>query len=135
MKYLFSYIRLSSLLLILPIFGCSDYVNETYKIKPITSDKVNEMIFIKTKNWGLTGDNQITFISPDSNFDFNKKDSNDHYIFIGLEPFFYKQSNDSLILYLRTKVNVPKNFKTKYFAPKGTDSVAIAVFGAKVVKQ
>jgi len=28
-----------------------------------------------------------------------------------------------------------KNFKTKYFAPKGTDSVALAVLGAKVVKQ
>ncbi len=28
-----------------------------------------------------------------------------------------------------------KNFKTKYFAPKGTDSVAIAVLGAKVVKE
>lgn len=28
-----------------------------------------------------------------------------------------------------------KNFKTKYFAPKGTDSVAITVLGAKVVKQ
>ncbi len=27
-----------------------------------------------------------------------------------------------------------KNFKTKYFAPKGTDSVAIEVLGAKVVK-
>jgi hypothetical protein len=26
-----------------------------------------------------------------------------------------------------------KNFKTKYFAPKGTDSVALAVTGAKVV--
>ncbi len=28
-----------------------------------------------------------------------------------------------------------KNFKTKYFAPKGTDSVALAVLGAKIVKQ
>jgi hypothetical protein len=28
-----------------------------------------------------------------------------------------------------------KNFKTKYFAPKGTDSVALAVLGAKVVKE
>jgi hypothetical protein len=27
-----------------------------------------------------------------------------------------------------------KNFKTKYFTPKGTDSVALAVLGAKVVK-
>ncbi len=26
-----------------------------------------------------------------------------------------------------------KNFKTKYFAPKGTDSVALEVLGAKVV--
>jgi hypothetical protein len=28
-----------------------------------------------------------------------------------------------------------KNFKTKYFAPKGTDSVALEVLGAKVVTQ
>jgi len=28
-----------------------------------------------------------------------------------------------------------KNFKTKYFAPKGTDSVALEVLGAKVVEQ
>jgi hypothetical protein len=28
-----------------------------------------------------------------------------------------------------------KNFKTKYFAPKGTDSVALAVLGAKVVSE
>jgi hypothetical protein len=28
-----------------------------------------------------------------------------------------------------------KNFKTKYFAPKGTDSVALDVLGAKVVSQ
>ena len=28
-----------------------------------------------------------------------------------------------------------KNFKTKYFAPKGTDSVALTVLGAKVVTE
>lgn len=28
-----------------------------------------------------------------------------------------------------------KNFKTKYFAPKGTDSVALAVTGAKVAEK
>lgn len=28
-----------------------------------------------------------------------------------------------------------KDFKTKYFAPKGTDSVALEIFGAKVVNQ
>jgi len=28
-----------------------------------------------------------------------------------------------------------KDFKTKYFAPKGTDSVALAVIGAKVVAE
>lgn len=28
-----------------------------------------------------------------------------------------------------------KNFKTKYFAPKGTDSVGLEVIGAKVVSQ
>ncbi len=28
-----------------------------------------------------------------------------------------------------------KNFKTKYFAPKGTDSVALEVLGAKIIPQ
>ncbi|MEP7230483.1 MAG: hypothetical protein ABI691_09545 [Ginsengibacter sp.] len=28
-----------------------------------------------------------------------------------------------------------KNFKTKYFAPKGTDSVALEVLAAKVVNE
>ena len=28
-----------------------------------------------------------------------------------------------------------KDFKTKYFAPKGTDSVALAVLGAKVINE
>ncbi len=28
-----------------------------------------------------------------------------------------------------------KNFKTKYFAPKGTDSVALSITGAKVVEK
>lgn len=28
-----------------------------------------------------------------------------------------------------------KNFKTKYFAPKGTDSVALQILGAKVVQE
>lgn len=28
-----------------------------------------------------------------------------------------------------------KNFKTKYFAPKGTDSVALEVLGAKIVSE
>ena len=31
--------------------------------------------------------------------------------------------------------NETKNFKTKYFAPKGTDSVALEVLGAKVITQ
>jgi hypothetical protein len=114
MRNLTAHLKLVSFLLIFQILGCGINSNETFTTTEIKSNQFNEVLFIKTQNWGLTGDNQITIISPTNDIDFDKKETEDYYIFNGLEPFLYRQSNDSLILYLRTKVKTPKNFKTKW---------------------
>lgn len=43
--------------------------------------------------------------------------------------------NDKETIFEQFKPGESKDFKTKYFAPKGTDSVALEVMGAKVVKE
>lgn len=101
-------------LILSALFGCRNHNNETFKTTEIKSSSVEGMLFLKTMNWGLTGDSQITIISTTDKIDFNKKESDDYYIFEGLEPFLYKQSNDSLILYTQKVVNVPKNLKTNW---------------------
>ena len=42
---------------------------------------------------------------------------------------------DKETVYETLAPGVSKNFKTKYFAPKGTDSVALEILGAKVVAE
>lgn len=41
--------------------------------------------------------------------------------------------SDTETVYLEIKPGQTQSFKTKYFAPKGTDSVALVVRGAKIV--
>lgn len=43
--------------------------------------------------------------------------------------------SDSEIIYVEIKPGSSEHFKTKYFAPKGTDSVALAIKGAKILEQ
>lgn len=57
---------------------------------------------------------------------------------VDLKLSFYSKTNALLETDKETVFEVlppgqSKNFKTKYFAPKGTDSVALEVLGAKVV--
>ncbi len=80
----------------------------------IKSNQFTDKLFIKTKSWGMSGDSKITIISSTDNIDFNKKQSDTDYIIEGLDPFFYKQNNDNLILYSMTRITVPKNLKTKW---------------------
>lgn len=58
---------------------------------------------------------------------------------IDLKLSFYSKTNTLLETDKETVFEVlhpgeSRSFKTKYFAPKGTDSVALEVMGAKVVK-
>ncbi len=55
---------------------------------------------------------------------------------IDVELFFYSKTGallekDHEIIYETLAPGTSTNFKTKYFAPKGTDSVALKVSGAK----
>lgn len=43
--------------------------------------------------------------------------------------------NDKETIFEQYKPGESKDFKTKYFAPKGTDSVALEILGAKVVAE
>lgn len=74
--------------------------------------KSGEVIYLKKKNWGLTFDHQVSVISNSDKNEW-KPDSTKEYVFKGLEPFFYKFSNDSLILFTRLNAEVPPNFNSK----------------------
>ena len=57
---------------------------------------------------------------------------------VNLKLSFYSKTqtlleSDKETIFETFHPGVSKNFKTKYFAPKGTDSVALEVLGAKVV--
>lgn len=59
---------------------------------------------------------------------------------IDLKIDFYSETkalleSDSEILYIEVKPGSSQSFKTKYFAPKGTDSVALSIKSAKIIEQ
>ena len=73
----------------------------------------NDKLFIKSKNWGVTGDHQLTIISTEEEREF-EIDSTRQIIFNGLEPFLYKVSNDTLFLMLRQKSRIPDGFNSRW---------------------
>ena len=59
---------------------------------------------------------------------------------VNLQLTFYSKTKalletDKEIIFEILNPGESNNFKTKYFAPKGTDSVGLQVMGAKVLKQ
>ena len=73
----------------------------------------NNKLYIKSKNWGVTGDHQLTVISIEDEREF-EIDSTRQIIFNGLEPFLYKVSNDTLFLTLRQKSKIPDGFNSRW---------------------
>lgn len=91
----------------------ADSSEPAYTYFELISEKDNSKIYIKSKNWGMTGDHQITVISGSGEREF-EVDSTTQLVFHGLEPFLYQVKEDSLILYVREKVGVPEGFKTNW---------------------
>jgi hypothetical protein len=88
----------------------TDTFSPTYKrVELVSAD--NQKLYIKSMNWGLTGDSQLTVITTDDEREF-QIDSARQIIFDGLEPFLYRTSNDTLFLTVRQTSKVPKNFNT-----------------------
>ncbi len=73
----------------------------------------NEKLYIKSKNWGVSADHQLTVISTNDEREF-EIDSTRQIIFNGLEPFLYKVSNDTLFLMLRQKSKIPDGFNSRW---------------------
>jgi hypothetical protein len=83
-------------------------------VTPVYLEKNDNTLYIKKKNWGLTGDYQVIVLSTNLNKDFspNKKTE---YVFEGLSPFFYKVDNGILTLYVRKVSEIPEIFNLKDF--------------------
>ena len=80
----------------------------TVKQIEIYSESFDEKIFIKQKNWGIIGDDQVIVITKSSDINF-EPNINEEYTFKGLSPFFYDFRNDTLFLYVNNKSEIPKN--------------------------
>ncbi|MBB6501108.1 hypothetical protein [Pedobacter cryoconitis] len=102
-----------SLALFLLLQAAGDFGKPTYRIIPILSQDRKFTIYIKAKNWGVTGDHQCTIISTSPEKEF-EPDSTREIIFKELEPFLYKSNKDTLFLYVRKKSIIPKNIRSKW---------------------
>lgn len=83
-----------------------------FKKEEINFPNENTSIYLKSKNWGLTGNHKVTVIStnPDSKF---KVDSLSDFVFKGFTDLIYKKDNDTLKIYSHYKPSTPLNFNTK----------------------
>jgi hypothetical protein len=79
----------------------------------ILSKKLDEVLYLKGKAWGVTDDKQVIVLSKseENNFDVSP---NDAYIFKGLSVLFYEVQGDTLRIYLEEMSPVPYNFKTGF---------------------
>jgi hypothetical protein len=69
-------------------------------------------LYLKSKNWGLTGDHKITVISTKSDFEF-QPDSISEYIFHGFSGIIYKVENNTLKIYSHQKPKIPPKFESE----------------------
>jgi len=81
-------------------------------IKKIYSQKYNETLYLKKKNWGVTGDYQIIIVTKTPGKIFEPNEKND-YVYKGLLSFFYEFHNDTLDIYTRRKSKIPESFDSK----------------------
>ncbi len=90
------------------ILGCwTDSYKPIFQTITLTS-KSGKTIYLKKNIWGMTFDHQVSVISNSDKNEW-KPDSTKEYIFKGLEPFFYKFSNDSLFVFTRVNAQIPPN--------------------------
>lgn len=82
------------------------------KIIEINSNKLNEILYLKKKNWGMTGDAQVIVVSGSEESEF-EPDTNKEYVYKGFSPFFYKFNEDTLNLYVSHESKIPSELQTK----------------------
>ena len=92
--------------------GVQDAFSGTYNWIELNSAD-NQKLYIKSHNWGVTGDHQLTVIETDDKREF-EADSSKQIVLKGLEPFLYRVSNDTLFLVLRKKSTIPNGFNSTW---------------------
>jgi len=111
-KLLFGFVLVLVLGLYWFLMVAQDAFSGTYNRIELNSND-NRKLYIKSHNWGVTGDNQLTVIETDSEREY-KADSTKQIIFKGLEPFLYSVANDTLFLVLRKKSTIPNRFNSTW---------------------
>ncbi|WP_299822411.1 hypothetical protein [uncultured Pontibacter sp.] len=106
-------VTVAGLFFLVAVNKLSDSMEPTFSQVELVSKEDSSKLYITSKNWGVTGDRQITIISLDEEKEF-KVDSTSQIMFHGLEPFLYQVRTDSLILFVRQKAKIPVNFKTDW---------------------
>jgi hypothetical protein len=71
----------------------------------------NTTLYLKSKNWGITGNHQISVISTKPDFEF-QPDSISEYIFHGFGGIIYKVENNTLKIYSHQKPKIPLEFES-----------------------
>ncbi len=91
--------------------SCSSQFQDTFNSKVLKSSK-GEKIYINSRNWGLTGDYQITAITSNKGKLKTRNDTID--IVKGLDPFIYNFKNDTLNLFFKNKISyeLKETFRT-----------------------
>lgn len=69
-------------------------------------------LYLKSKNWGITGNHQISVISTKPDFEF-QPDSISEYIFHGFGGIIYKVENNTLKIYSTQKLKIPPKFESE----------------------
>lgn len=85
--------------------------SSTHKGSEIIFPHLKDTVYLMSSAWGLTGDHIEIVISNSS---IAGRASNKSSDFIFYEPtIYYKQENDSLVIYSLSLANVPGNFNTR----------------------
>ncbi|PSR52497.1 hypothetical protein AHMF7605_02635 [Adhaeribacter arboris] len=110
---LFVVLAIAGIFLLIVLNDFTNAFQPTYSKVELISTKDNSVIYIKSKNWGLTGDHQVTVITSNEDSEF-EPDSTQEYIFNGLGAVVYRVKQDTLILYVSPKTKIPINFQSNW---------------------
>lgn len=114
MKYKYPILSVILILIVVVayMFNSAPEFEPKVKIIEINSNKLNEKLYLKKKNWGMTGDAQVIVVSGSDETEF-EPDTNKEYVYNGFSPFFYKFNEDTLQLYVSHESKIPNELRSK----------------------
>lgn len=106
-------ILISCLVLALYIFipGKDQFIHE--KSTAISVGSQDPAVYIHQQIWGMTGDHRVVFITGKSQ-KTPTPDKRTDYVYNGFSPLFYKQKNDTLMIYCAARSAIPPDWNTSF---------------------